>query len=101
MLGRNKYLFEKRAHVLLFTKIVEKAAQGSFIYFFQLLYLQKRKHKWSETPLLDVNIPAMYNKGMKMASELSELITGNVILSSWIRGKILVKFPGQFMNLNG
>lgn len=83
MLGRSKHLTEKRDCVLLFTKIVKKGAQRSFGVFFQLVYLQKRKHKWSETPVLDMNIPAMYNKGMKMASdELSELITGNVILSS-------------------
>lgn len=37
----------------------------------------------NKTLVLDVNIPAMCNKGMKMTSdEVSELTTGNVILSS-------------------
>lgn len=89
MLGRNKHLTEERAHVLLFSKVMEKVAQRSLIYFFQFVYLQNRKHEWWETPVLDVNIAAMCNKGMQMASgELSELITGVVILSPWIRGKI-------------
>lgn len=49
MLGENKHLTEKRAHILLLTKIVEKAAQTSLIYFFQLVYLKNRKYEWSET----------------------------------------------------
>lgn len=68
---------------------MEKAAQRSLIYFFQFVCLQNRKHEWWETPVLDVNIAAMCNKGMQMVSgELSKLITGVVILSPWIRGKI-------------
>ena len=67
----------------MFTKIGGRTAHRSLIYFFQLVYLQNRKHDRSEMPMVDVNISAMCNEGMRIASaELSELITGNVVMSS-------------------
>lgn len=68
---------------MLFIKVVGRTAHRSLLYFFHLVYLQSRKYDRSEMLMVDVNIPAMCNEGMRMAfAELSELITGNVVLSS-------------------
>jgi len=65
--GEIKNCTEERAYLLLFIKVVGRTAHKSLINVFQLVCLQSRKHSRPEMPVVDINIPATCNKGMRIA----------------------------------